>query len=71
MLNTWSSVILIWRIQVRANLRSGPIFSGSHTFFLTATANIAIFTTLPAGMLLQSETKFEPDLRLSTRNQSN
>ena len=40
-----------------------PNFSGSHTFSLTATAKIGF--ALPAGMLLQSETKIEPDLRLT------
>ena len=47
------------------NLRSGPI-SHSHTFSLTATAKIGFCFcfALPAGMLLQSETKIEPDLRL-------
>ena len=41
-----------------------PNFSGSQTFSLTAAAEIGFRFALPAGMLLQSETKFEPDLRL-------
>ena len=42
-----------------------PNFSDCHTFSLTATAKIVRFA-LPAGMLLQSETKIEPDLRLQS-----
>ena len=42
-----------------------PNFSGCHTFSLTATAKIVRFA-LCAGMLLQSETKIEPDLRLQS-----
>ena len=41
-----------------------PNFSGSHTFSLTGTGKIGFRFALPAGMLLQSETKIEPDLRL-------
>ena len=43
-------------------MRSGPILAVPRTFFLTATAKFRF--ALPAGMLLQSETKIEPDLRL-------